>query len=54
VLFGEILLPGFGAIMRKSLTDGDWDDAHPYFCADCGHQFGTERGFRISVEKDRD
>jgi hypothetical protein len=35
-------------------TDGDWDEAHPYFCADCGHQLGTERGFRISVEKDRD
>ena len=28
-------------------TDGDWDEAHPYFCADCGHQLGTERGFRI-------
>jgi hypothetical protein len=35
-------------------TDGDWDEAHPYFCAACGHQLGTERGFRISVEKDRD
>jgi hypothetical protein len=35
-------------------TDGDWDEAHPFFCADCGHQLGTERGFRISVEKDRD
>jgi hypothetical protein len=35
-------------------TDGDWDEAHPYFCANCGHQLGTERGFRISVEKDRD
>ncbi|HYW62736.1 MAG TPA: hypothetical protein VE865_06005 [Bradyrhizobium sp.] len=34
--------------------DGDWDEAHPYFCADCGHQLGTERGFRISVEKDRE
>ena len=33
------------------LTDGDWDEAHPYFCADCGHQLGTERGFRVSVEK---
>ena len=32
-------------------TDGDWDEAHPYFCADCGHQLGTERGFRISVER---
>jgi hypothetical protein len=35
-------------------ADGDWDEAHSYFCADCGHQLGTERGFRISVEKDRD
>ena len=35
-------------------TDGVWDEAHPYFCADCGHQLGTERGFRISVEKDRE
>src|SRR6516164_8352223 len=36
-----------------SATHGDWDEAHPYFCADCGHQLGTKRGFRISVEKDR-
>jgi len=35
-------------------ADGDWDEAHSYFCADCGHHLGTERGFRISVEKDRD
>ncbi len=27
---------------------------NPYFCADCGHQLDTERGFRISVEKNRD
>src|SRR6266511_4650145 len=25
-------------------TDGDWDEAQTYFCADCGHQLGTERG----------
>jgi hypothetical protein len=35
-------------------ADGDWDEAHPYFCAACGHQLGTERGFRVSVERDRD
>src|ERR1700730_4815884 len=29
-------------------TDGNWNEAHPYFCGDCGHQLGTERGFRIS------
>ena len=39
--------------VRRMPTDGDWDKAHPYFCADCGHQLATERGFRISVEKDR-
>jgi len=38
--------------VRRMPTDGDWDKAHPYFCADCG-QHRTERGFRISVEKDR-
>ena len=41
-------------IVHRVPTDGDWDEAHPYFCAECGHQLGTERGFRISVEKDRD
>src|SRR5215813_11729856 len=41
-------------IVHRMPTDGDWDEAHPYFCADCGHQLGTERGFRISVEEDRD
>ena len=40
--------------VHRKPKDGDWDEAHPYFCADCGHQLGTERGFRISVEKDRD
>jgi hypothetical protein len=40
--------------VHRMPTDGDWDEAHPYFCADCGHQLGTERGFRISVEKARD
>jgi hypothetical protein len=40
--------------VHRMPTDGDWDEAHPYFCADSGHQLGTERGFRISVEKDRD
>ena len=40
--------------VHRLSTDGDWDEAHPYFCADCGHQLGTERGFRISVEKDRE
>jgi hypothetical protein len=40
--------------VHRMPTDGDWDEAHPYFCADCSHQLGTERGFRISVEKDRD
>jgi hypothetical protein len=40
--------------VHRMPTDGDWDEAHPYFCADCGHQLGSERGFRISVEKDRD
>jgi hypothetical protein len=23
---------------------------HPYFCADCGHQLGTERGRIVSIE----
>jgi hypothetical protein len=41
-------------IVHRMPIDGDWDEAHPYFCADCGHQLGTERGFRISVEKDLD
>jgi DNA-directed RNA polymerase subunit M/transcription elongation factor TFIIS len=41
-------------IVHRMPTDGDWDEAHPYFCAECGHQLGTGRGFRISVEKDRD
>ena len=40
--------------VHREPKDGDWDEAHPYFCADCGHQLGTERGFRMSVEKDRD
>jgi hypothetical protein len=35
-------------------ADGNWDEAHPYFCAECGHELGTERGFRVSVEEDRD
>jgi hypothetical protein len=39
--------------VHREPTDGDWDEAHPYFCADCGHQLGTERGFRISVENGR-
>jgi putative ABC transport system substrate-binding protein len=24
--------------VHRGPTDGDWDEAHPYFCADCGHQ----------------
>jgi hypothetical protein len=35
--------------VHRMPTDGDWDEAHPYFCADCGHQLGTERGFRIGL-----
>lgn len=40
--------------VHRMPTDGNWDESHAYYCASCGKQLGSARGFRISVERSRD